>query len=542
MSQSEENMSDNQWSGQEWRNAFQDADDTPPSGLWDAIERRLDEEESKTVVIPFWTSYRPFLYGAAAAVALLLVGWWAFNSAKHPGMEQPVAIQQPAQSNQPEAFSSAVPNTSSTPEKINDPNADHMARPLDRIAATEPTRNARNLSRTRNEANRAQELAPDVLQKVTKALPATDNALAYQQAASEKAASARRVKAQQGLTSSTENVAVQARTDQDLNSSTTPPSSTDAEKKLVSEALADNKALASASYELLESKQFSLKTMRGVNRIIWYRAPDLVIEPESPKKSSKKDYWTAIAYMPMSFNPATSVRTNGLAPLYSASQTFSANRAVQSPELQNHAQWSTSLQLNTGMKLSKHWSVETGVNYLQGRSVAQSNAVVFTALSTSSPNNLLENALRNSASPAYSDKSNFAPSSLTNDPIFAAATSDEKASVQNNYRFLQIPLQAGFNINPDAKLSYSVLGGALANVFLQNTVGSYEITSDDNIYRPVILSGTAGLRVNYRPTNHWSGSLTGSFQRALQSGTRPEAQVQTRPQAMGVGFGLNYHF
>lgn len=389
MSQSEENMSDNQWSGQEWRNAFQDADETPPSGLWDAIEQRLDEEESQTVVLPFWSGYRPFLYGAAAAVALLLVGWWAFQSANQPGMEQPVAVQQSTQADKPEAFQKEAFDRSLTPEKKSASKADSPLSSSEGLAATEPARSAGGLTNTPDKASRVAQkpksVAPNAPQEGSDVLPATANALAYQRAISKKAVSATPAKAQEDLTSNAEQLAAQSRTEQDLKRLTTPPANTGEETKLVSEALADNKALASASYELLKSKQFSLKTMRGINRIIWYRAPDLVIEPESPKKSSKNDYWTAIAYMPMSFNPATSVRTNGLAPVYSASQTFTANRAVQSPELQNHAQWSTSLQLNTGMKLSKHWSVETGVNYLQGRSVAQSNAVVFTALSTSSP-------------------------------------------------------------------------------------------------------------------------------------------------------------
>ena len=104
-------------------------------------------------------------------------------------------------------------------------------------------------------------------------------------------------------------------------------------------------------------------------------------------------------------------------------------------------------------------------------------------------------------------------------------------------------MQAGYHIQPDRKVSYAVLGGLLANVFLQNTIdGSLDVKPSDQVYRPLLLAGTAGLRVSYQATAHWFGSLTGSYQQALQSGTHSNAQLTTHPQAVGVGLGLNYRF
>ncbi|WP_266361971.1 outer membrane beta-barrel protein [Tellurirhabdus rosea] len=519
MSQSEENMFEKQW-----RNAFNEATDTPPMRVWDAIERQLNEEEHGAVVIPFWTRLRPFAYGAAAAVALILLGWWAFYEADRAGADSPGLARQ-----------ESIPAPSG-------PASSEQVAAAEQTAADAAGRNPNSLSPEQPEASatppavRYDEAVAGRLRTNWKT-PGTSSALQTPP----------RSESFADLPSTMSAVSPRSRTDfRSGESADHQPAIAAKTSETVQERFSRSDAAMAtgalerreASYALLAGKPFSLRSRQGISRVVWFRMPDDLAAPQIDRKSRSKEYWTAVTVMPMSFNPAASVRVTGLTPVYAtASPSMLSNQGVSTqPEIQNRARMSLSMQWNTGMKVSEHWSVETGVMYLQGNATAQSNAVVMTAMS-SSADNLLETALKNSAL-GQDKQANFDPS--RSNSLYAAATNS--TTVANEFRFVQIPVQAGYHIRPAGKVSYALLGGILANVFLQNTVGTVEVTPDDAVYRPVTLSGTGGVRINYRPTRRWSGSVTGSYQYALQTGTRPEAQVQTRPQAMGIGVGMNYHF
>lgn len=316
---------------------------------------------------------------------------------------------------------------------------------------------------------------------------------------------------------------------------------------------ADTRLAYEASF--VKSKLPVSKKPAPISRIIWYRAPETAvaaIEPQD-KGRSKKEYWAALTATPMSFNPMAAVQSSFQQANVAYNSIQAASRLPTSTPLQNQAQISMAWQASSGVQFSKHWSVEAGIQYLNGRSQAQNNASV-TNIFTNQTENVLVNAIRNSntslplaSSPAPANNQGFG-SSLVADKNGWSNTSNLVVTptdqvVSNNFQYMQIPVQLGYHILPDHKISYSILGGLMANLFLKNTInGTLEVNPEDQIYRPVSMAGTAGLRVNYHPTHHWSGSLTGSYQQALQNGTEASAQLRVRPQALGVGFGLNYHF
>ncbi|MFD1144137.1 hypothetical protein ACFQ4C_23635 [Larkinella insperata] len=515
----------------EWRKVFEDAAESPSDELWDGIVRQLDEEDT-TPVIPLWPRAKPWAYGVAAAVITLLIGWWATQSIDNAGLNSPTVSQTTNSATNSNAGKQAAgPNRVSAQPEVTPDNSDTKLETApnrdETLAANQPATTARN----RSEATGT----PDQLGKNKAVLarrsennPATQPQamIAYQ---------SRRANRPTGA----------AQVNGGTPSEATP--ATLQNTALAADLTADTQLAYEASY--INSRSALAKKPAPISRIIWYQAPETVIEP-TEKERSRKEYWAALTATPMSFNPMASVQSN-------FSQTYVAMNGVQqnsrqynTSSLQNQAQVSMAWQASSGVKLSKHWSVEAGIQYLNGRSQTQNNGVVTNAL-TNQTENLLVNAIRSSnpalpqlamdspnnsyLAPTLVDKSNGNASFLTVVP--------SNQVVSNNFQYIQVPVQIGYHILPEHKFSYSLLGGLMANVFLKNTINdALEVNPMDQVYRPTALAGTAGLRINYHPTHHWSGSLTGSYQQSLQNGTNPDAQLQIRPQAVGVGFGLNYHF
>ena len=554
---------------EEWRSIFEDAAESPSDELWDRIARRLDEEETEPI-IPLWPRAKPWFYSVAAAIMALLIGWWALQSIDTTDTNQPVAGQSGSSSK-------ATTDQLAKQEKATTPatTSSKADRKPESAGKTDETLAANRRVDSKNTPS-STPVVPELEHSET--ATTIDQMIKDQSVLTgkRKTASPEGLAAQKPQTVPSADhqpdadairLAENHRTNQPSKSSrrtgtnpperttgtfqaseritkTIPPAQTALPDETGSE-VADTQLAYEASY--IKSKLVALKNPAPISRIIWYRAPETAIEPQE-KGRSKNEYWAALTATPMSFNPMTSVQS-------SFNQAYVASNAVQQSSrqaispLQNQAQISMAWQASSGLQFSKHWSVEAGVQYLNGRSQARNNATV-TNVFTNQTENLLVNAIRNS-SPALpqlasSPNTNFLPSyadknNLTNASSLVVVPSDQVVS--NDFQYLQVPVQIGYHILPERKISYSVLGGLMANVFLKNTVnGSLEVNPSDQVYRPMSLAGTAGLRVSYHPTHHWSGSLTGSYQQSLQNGTQSDAQLQVRPQAVGVGFGLNYHF
>jgi len=487
MSQSEENRFEQHWCG-----VFRDAAETPPARVWDAIERELDEREA--VVVPFWTRVRPLAFGAAASVMVVLLGWWAFLRPQPMASGGRVARLPTSPPAAQTTRAVVAPGRATPPASVASARLGHARR------------NAGSLPPARTlPANQPADGAAAAPQAVA--------AVAFQPA--ERTVVYRASRRTAGKKAGTENVHDEA----------------------AFGAVSWAGPHRAVSYAPLTARPLSLRSRQGISRVVWFRMPDEAAGPDVARRPREPEYWTAVTVMPMAFNPDASVRVASVVPVYGATSpgmNLNPSDPVQ-PLVQNQPRLSVAIQLNTGRKISDRWSVETGLVYLQGNATARSNALVV-ATPASSAANLLETTLRNSSQ----DQVTFYEPGRSN-TLFAASAGSRNA-VTNDFRYVQVPVQAGYHIRPRAKLSFAMLGGLLANVFVKNTVGSVEINPDDDVYRPLTVSGTGGLRVSYRPTRRWSGSLTGSYQYALHSGTPPDEPVQTRPRALGVGVGMNYHF
>lgn len=554
---------------EEWRSIFEDAAESPSDELWDRIARRLDEEETEPI-IPLWPRAKPWFYSVAAAIMALLIGWWALQSINTTDTNQPVAGQSGLSS-------SATADQLAKQEKATAPTTSDADRKFESAGRTDETLAAKRRADSQNTPS-GTPVVPELEHSET--ATTIDQMIKDQSVLTgkRKTASPEGLAAQKPQTVPSADhqpdadairIAENRRTNQPLGASrgtgTNSPERTTgafpASERITktptpvhtaipdetSSPVADTQLAYEASY--IKSRLVALKSPAPISQIIWYRAPETTIEPQD-KDRSKNEYWAALTATPMSFNPMTSVQSSFNRAYVAYNAVQQSSRQAVSP-LQNQAQISMAWQASSGLQFSKHWSVEAGVQYLNGRSQARNNATV-TNVFTNQTENLLVNAIRNSSPalpqlasdpntnflPSYADKNN-----LTNPSSLVVVPTPSDQVVSNNFQYLQVPVQIGYHILPKRKISYAVLGGLMANVFLKNTVnGSLEVSPSDQVYRRMSLAGTAGLRVRYHPTHHWSGSLTGSYQQSLQNGTQSDAQLQVRPQAVGVGFGLNYHF
>ncbi|GAB3796091.1 hypothetical protein GCM10028819_13130 [Spirosoma humi] len=519
-----------------WRKTFEDASEMPPPRVWGTIEQRLDES-SGPKVLPLWgtglASSRSLIWGAgmAAAVALLLVGWWAVNFQ---------STKQLAAQEQPIDQANNVANSHSEPSTATDASPTSHARraQTDAVASTTAksvVKSAQPINglRSRAAATAAQNAQPLVAQTDPK--------------------SARGGHSQHGPTVLMAASAAQqtlehpeSRRSSNLTATTSYPSGS--QSFIATDASVQNTVV----FNKLIGKPLRMRRPGSIQRIVWIRPMDLETEPEVNKsKRQPRELWASVNMMPGSFNPMVSVRS--MQSSFSNTALASANVSSQS-SVSSRANYSMAYQAGAGVQLSERWSVESGIGYLSGHATVETTGqslatgqMDLLANRIGTGGNAYIDALRNSSQNVKF--ANNAPQASYNNtiayvsPSYVPSANQTIQTVNNDYQYVQVPVQVGYQLRPRKKLSMAVIGGLLTNIFVKNTVGdALVVTNKDGVYRPVSLAATMGARLRYRPTRQWSASIAGMYQPALESSTKADAQVQGRPTSAGMSFGVDYHF
>lgn len=501
---------------EQWKKAFQEASETPPLSAWEGIEARLDKEERN--VVPLWWQTQRLWYAAASVAALLMVGvaLWNGSGDVTDTSKQIATNKTQIEGQQADSRKSEVEQTEKNiqgKEIIKTP--DNASETV--IAKVAPDR------RKITPAGKLTESAPEQLasaaygNKESGKLAKTGNPEVLPEGnsiAAARVAEENRVLSA-GESSKNEDIAVLSK-----NINAAPEVSVSA-MDAASQILAE--ALTPIGYKDLD--------VYVQKRYVFFRPDALNNIPEkAPKK--KREYYAGVGVMPASFNPNVKVTSAPIAFAY-------ANASSRSTVGESHAGTSYAVQTQGGKRLSKHWSVETGVSYLQGNSSYEGGGILIDA-ATSRSQNVLESAL-DDKSAANQGYPNGAP------PASNALYIDLNKELRNDYRYLQVPLQAGFTLNPDKKFSYSLLGGMMANFFMNNEIESASgnvITTkaSDDVYRSLNWAATTGLRLNYRLSSQWRATLTGSYQQSLTSGFKNNETLEAHPYLYGVSWGVRYSF
>lgn len=491
----------------QWKKALNEASETPPPSVWAGIEARLDKEEVK--VVPLWWQSPKMWYAAASMAALMLVGgglWYLGVHDEQAGMaaktqEAPAATHAPA-------FDSArvadAGNASQSPSNgISATQSGNVDAARSASGANGPEENGISSTSRIASSSRGPVRAPRVI---------GSNSIAD----APSVAAALKVEAGQPAAPAVTEV----------------PNALAAAAKVTRNETAAASADEAVSAEMLASLPYNDLDVYVQKRHVFFR-PEVAAEEPVVEVKKPKEYYAGIGVMPASFNPDVQLKE---APMAFSAQSVSQRRAVSGS---SEARASYAVQTQGGVRLSKHWSVETGVSYLRGNSAYEGGGYMLNAYNSAAAN-VLENALAGvpSASPSFDKSADFNGGALY---------IDVAKKVSNNYQYLQLPVQAGFTLNPDKKFSYSLLGGMMANFFLVNELESatgeiIRTTASDEIYRGMNWAATTGLRLNYKLSGNWAANLTGSYQKAVSSGFRANQSLDSHPYLYGVSWSVRYSF
>ena len=139
--------------------------------------------------------------------------------------------------------------------------------------------------------------------------------------------------------------------------------------------------------------------------------------------------------------------------------------------------------------------------------------------------------------------------STSDGPAEEKLVSTAPYNVNNNLRYLSIPMQAGYMvINKNFGLQLNA--GVATDVFLQNTVsaegGNLDKTKqaigEDSPYRSVNLSGLAGTELSYRFSKNYRVALNPGIRYPFNSIYRSELAVRSTPITFDIGLRFRYIF
>ncbi len=216
-------------------------------------------------------------------------------------------------------------------------------------------------------------------------------------------------------------------------------------------------------------------------------------DQEKIKKSSEK-FWSSVGFAAGSFKSVNSGASASLAGV--ATNTAYASSIANQETKASGVTYS--MGVNLGTKITERWVFQGGVNYLNQTSEYTQQTLIqntqnFTAFRPASINELNQLA----ASDAPAQKS-----------AIASAPYD----VNNNVRYLSVPLQAGYMII-NRGVGLQMNAGVSTDLFLQNTVRA---TSDgekvdavkagigqSTAFKPVNFSGLMGTELSYRFGKHY---------------------------------------
>lgn len=255
-------------------------------------------------------------------------------------------------------------------------------------------------------------------------------------------------------------------------------------------------------------------------------------EAKKAKNQRSEKLWTSVGFAAGSFSTVNA----GMSDRQQSPSTlaFSQNKAIVNQEAKASGV-SYSVGANIGTKLSERWVFQGGVNYLTQSSDYTAHSAVV----------------------ASDDFMSFRPASINElDKISASdMPAEEKLvttapyNVNNNLRYLSIPMQAGYMvINKNFGLQLNA--GVATDVFLQNTVsadgGNLDKTKqaigEDSPYRAVNLSGLAGTELSYRFSKNYRVALNPGVRYPFNSIYRSELAVKSTPITFDIGLRFRYIF
>lgn len=253
-------------------------------------------------------------------------------------------------------------------------------------------------------------------------------------------------------------------------------------------------------------------------------------EDKKEHKNKSEKLWTSVGFAAGGFdanNPTVNQpQTFGL-----AASNAAANTATKQSKASGLAY---SIGVSMGTKLSERWVLQGGVNYLTQSSDYTANSVVVVGNDYSS--------LKAESLNAFSPQ-------LTDAPTDTKVAQTYPYNVNNNVRFVSVPVQAGYLII-NKKFGLQVNAGVSTDLFLQNTItpdggGLTKSTvgrGAESPYRSLNFSGLMGTELSYKLGYRYRLSLNPGLRYPFNSIFKSDTGVQANPLTFDVGLRFRYIF
>ena len=253
------------------------------------------------------------------------------------------------------------------------------------------------------------------------------------------------------------------------------------------------------------------------------REHDVKGEAENKNNNKNEKLWTSVGFAAGSFSTVSS----GV----SSSPSSMSFASIANDEVKASGT-SYSMGVNMGTQLSDRWVFQGGINYLtQSSDFTARNAV------------------------GVSNFTSFRPASLNELKMADAAPSENKVvttapyNVNNNIRYLSIPLQAGYLL-VNRNFGLQLNAGVSTDLFLQNTVTAEGENMDktsqklgeDSPYRSVNLSGLMGTELSYRFSDRYRVALNPGIRYPFNSIYRSDLDVKASPLSFDLALRFRYIF
>ena len=246
------------------------------------------------------------------------------------------------------------------------------------------------------------------------------------------------------------------------------------------------------------------------------------------EKSEDQALFAGLNFSPGVFNPNFSNSNVAAESLSDASFDVPVSQSVTESTVNQG--FSYGVGMNAGFPLGRKWILQGGLEYQVGRSETSTSLIVESASGSRS---------------ALTFTNSFQAEDLSNTVSISAPT-----DVTSDYRFLSVPLKAGYSILDKKKFGLMISGGISSDFFLSNTISSdqngvssfRQSAGSDSPFRTVYFSGLSSLTVSYKLSTNYLILLEPSFKAALSDFSKSSEVFNSRPNSFGIGVGLRYRF
>ncbi|MFN8358096.1 MAG: hypothetical protein U0Y10_26780 [Spirosomataceae bacterium] len=537
-----------------WRKAFEEASVPPSERVWKGVEAHLDS----TTPTPLRKSRWP--YASVVLLLLLFVSAWlgwrvinlakspqgssvatllpttkqattatgteqsaiAPNEAKHTTNETPLLIEQAPTSTEPSVLEKRLFTIHEAEETTIQQKA---------VATLEKRKKTKlyQLSDTPNESSEKEIVTKQIIAKVSN-ISTSNMDKSGELSTKEVAKTNQRVRDYEKVVISETHSTSDQSSESTISKTNNANSGT---STLPVPLLAESKQINTWQAALLRNKPFS-------NLVTWNPPANVQYQPMPIKRQSAKhvSWWLGANVMLNVFNPNAQIDDIAITAVTAVNSLSGFNaQQGQRPYSLSQSGKSYLVGFQGGVALSKHFFIEGGVQYWQGNSWLESDALFVNRLDSKRASLYGSLLANDQVISIFSYQNVLLPTSAT-------------YRIQNKYYYLSVPVRVGYRVKVLPKVETALSVGASSDFFLRNTIldqssislNAYEYTTKDQWYKKQTWSGVVGASINYDVIKNYKLSLDLMYRKSLADGVTQPSAVHTHLEQIGIGVGLKRQF